>query len=468
MRTRSTPSAFSVASAWAGLARRGPWASKIDSRSLTGRWGTIGADDPQPARIATPTSAAPQQRSRAESRRSKQARIGTSPTLRRMVTEPRTREAAGAAAASRRVVPDVGAVAPDIWLISAATLVAAVLRFATITSQSFWIDEASTVHEVGLSLGSMLHAVRLNETTPQLYFVIAWVWTRIFGGGELGIRSLSAVAGVALVPVLYLCGRELVSRRAGVAAAALAAFNPFLIWYSQEARSYMLLGLLSGLSLLFCARAIRTRARRDVVAWGACSALAILTHFFAAFLIVPEALWILWQLRSREAVLVAGAVAAIQLAILPLAIADTVRPFPSILAAPLSVRLEQVPVTFAASQLYESSVTWGAPGAAILLAIVGALLWLGADPAERRGARRAAAIAAVTLLMPVAFAAVGHDYVFARNLLPAWIPLAVLLGAACAASRACTAGMAFGVALIALFLWAGAKIDSSPAYQRPD
>ena len=93
------------------------------------------------------------------------------------------------------------------------------LRFATITTQSFWVDEATTVHEVGLSFGQMLDALRLNETTPPLYFALAWVWTRVFGAGELGIRSLSAVCGVALIPVVYMCGRELVSKAAGVVAA---------------------------------------------------------------------------------------------------------------------------------------------------------------------------------------------------------------------------------------------------------
>ena len=73
----------------------------------------------------------------------------------------------------------------------------------------------------------------------------------------LGLRSLSALAGVATIPVAFLLGRELRGRRAGLIAAALVAVNPMLIWYSQEARAYALLVLFCALSLLYCVRALR-------------------------------------------------------------------------------------------------------------------------------------------------------------------------------------------------------------------
>ena len=58
---------------------------------------------------------------------------------------------------------------------------------------------------------------------------------------EAGIRSLSVVAGTALIPVACLGCCELVPARAGLLAAAFTALGPFMIWYSQEAREYMLL-----------------------------------------------------------------------------------------------------------------------------------------------------------------------------------------------------------------------------------
>ena len=55
----------------------------------------------------------------------------------------------------------------------------------------------------------MLHAWNAAEWNPPLYLIVAWPWAKVFGTGEVGLRSLSAILGVGLVPLLYLCGREL-------------------------------------------------------------------------------------------------------------------------------------------------------------------------------------------------------------------------------------------------------------------
>ena len=49
----------------------------------------------------------------------------------------------------------------------------------------------------------MLGLLPQNETTPPLFYCVAWVWARVFGFGEFALRSLPALAGVATVPVMY-------------------------------------------------------------------------------------------------------------------------------------------------------------------------------------------------------------------------------------------------------------------------
>ena len=92
------------------------------------------------------------------------------------------------------------------------------------------------------------------------------------------MRSLSAVAGVLTVPVAYGIGRKLISVRAGLIVAALTACNPLLVWYSQEARSYGLLVLLSAASLLAFAYVLDRPTGRSAGAWVITSALALATH----------------------------------------------------------------------------------------------------------------------------------------------------------------------------------------------
>src|SRR5215207_1566654 len=97
------------------------------------------------------------------------------------------------------------------------SVLACVLRSATLDLQSFSFDEAFTVGPVlGGSLGEALEAIPRTESSPPLYYVLAWGWTRPLGLGEVGVRSLSALLGTALIPVGFAAARELVSARAGM------------------------------------------------------------------------------------------------------------------------------------------------------------------------------------------------------------------------------------------------------------
>lgn len=155
-------------------------------------------------------------------------------------------------------------------LVLSLTVTAAVLRFAFLGAQSFWYDESLTVGEVRLPVGSMLALVDRQETSPPLYFVLAWGWARMFGSAELGLRTLSAVCGTIAVPLSYGAAAALVNRRAAGLSAALVATSPMLIWYSQEARPYALLVALSALSL-WCMRE-PARAPTDAGWWDGRSA----------------------------------------------------------------------------------------------------------------------------------------------------------------------------------------------------
>jgi mannosyltransferase len=358
----------------------------------------------------------------------------------------------------------------ELWLLAGVLLVGATLRFATLSSQSFWFDEAQAAHELHLSFGAMVSTMVAHETNPPLYFVLGWLWAKVFGTSEAGLRSLSAVAGIALIPVVYLCGRELVSRRAGLLAAALTALSPFMIWYSQEAREYMLLALLCAASLLFFARALTEPHRGNIVWWAVFSALAVLTHFFAGFLVAPEAIWLMYVSRSRASVVASAAVALVQASLLPLLFSHASNSLLGFIhATPLGMRIKQVPVAFGLGTLYHSSIVdYGLYGAAVLAAVLIVLLVVGAGTRELRGAGIAAALAAVVLIAPLLVALAGEDYYISRALIPAWVPLAIVIGAACATARLRAAGVALAAVVLGGFVYAQLKIDANPVYQRPD
>ena len=89
----------------------------------------------------------------------------------------------------------------EVWITGGLVLIAAVIRIVVLTNQSYWMDEALTAYEAQLPFGAMINTVVHVETTPPLYFVVIWAWAHLFGTGEAALRSVSMLAGVALVPI---------------------------------------------------------------------------------------------------------------------------------------------------------------------------------------------------------------------------------------------------------------------------
>jgi 4-amino-4-deoxy-L-arabinose transferase-like glycosyltransferase len=361
------------------------------------------------------------------------------------------------------------------WALGAIVAVGAVARFATLDVQSYHHDEVITAARVVAgSFGHMLHEVRASESNPPLYYLLAWAWAKLFGTGEVGLRSLSALCGAATVPVAYLIGRELADRRAGLLTAALVAVNPMLIWYSQEARSYAPLVLFGALSFLFFARARRTGAGADLGLWALFSSLALWSHYFAFFPVAIEAAWLLAALLPRARVLLAaGAVGLAGLALLPLLTAQ-VNPahIGWIDEASLPSRLWETGVSFLAGETGHVIAEPPRERYALLPAlVVGAALVLLAAFGSRRE-RRGGAVGLVVGLGVAGLAALaavfGHDYVVERNLLPALVPLAAVVGIGLGAERARSAGLLLALALCAYWLAFAAYVAGTPNLQRPD
>jgi hypothetical protein len=347
----------------------------------------------------------------------------------------------------------------------ALILLGAGLRFATLDLQSYWYDEAVTVGLVRMDLPGMLSSIYRHESTPPLYDVLAWGWCKVFGSGEVGLRSLSALFGTASIPVFYAAAKELVSRNVGLAVAALAAVNPLLVWYSQEARAYALLALLCGLSLLFFARLVRTTDRRSLPLWALFSALALLTHYFAIFVVVPEAAWLVWRRRRREVALGVGAVAAVAIALLPLALHQQSLDLASFIrGAPLGYRLGRGPKQFLVG--YDAPFEVAAAVVAALIALAGLVL-AGVRLRDRLGVRLAGGLTIAGIAIPFLLALVGVDYFETRNLLPIWLPFTVSVASGLLAGAA-RAGVAAVAVLAVLGAIAVISIDVTPNWRRDD
>lgn len=378
------------------------------------------------------------------------------------------------------------------WIVAGLTFLAAGLRFATLGVQAYHHDEIVTASRV--LRGDFWHAmdaVGFSESAPPLYYALAWLWTQLTGTGEFGLRSLSALAGVATVPIAYLLGTELRDRRAGLAAAALVAVNPMLLWYSQEARGYALLVLLTSLSLLFFMRALNSPrgdapgaggrygcstsgASRDLTLWGVFSGLAMATHYFAVFPIVAEVAWLLRH-RGRDSLRGLRVVGAFGLLLAPLAIHQMLQNHAEWIGNhSLGHRLWEIGVVFNVGEIGDIIARPERPELAFVPAAlaVGLLVLLAARGShdERRGGARVLTIAAATVAIPLVLAVLvpSKDYVLARNVLPALVPLLVALGIGVTLRGARRGGAILGGALFVYSLGFCLAASLSPSLQRPD
>jgi mannosyltransferase len=359
--------------------------------------------------------------------------------------------------------------ARHLQLLAGITLAGALLRFTTLGVQSYWLDEAATVNLLHKGFGSMISGVASGESTPPLYYILAWIWAKVFGTSEAGLRSLSALFGTATIPVAYVLGRLVAGRRTGLVAAALCAFNPLLVWYSQEARSYALMILLTGLSLIALIRVLETPRTGRLAAWALVSIAAIATHYYAGFLIGAEALWLLYRTQAKgRAFTATAAVAAAALAFLPLALHQrSTGAAAFISASSIARRLAQIPKQFVLGYHGPFEIV-AVILTAVLLAYAAFRLLAAVPGRERTRALVLAGLGIAAIVAPLVLALIGPDYLIARNVIASWLPLGVAVATGFAAGRAPREGIVAAGLLCAIGVVMVLAVDFHEQYQRDD
>jgi mannosyltransferase len=194
-------------------------------------------------------------------------------------------------------------------LIFIVLLLAAALRFYRLDGQSLWADEGNSVALAGRSLAEITYGAAYDIHPPLYYYLLHfWVWP--FGTSEFAVRSLSAVIGILLVGLTFLIGRRLFDPWVGLVAAFLSAISPFQVYYSQEARMYILLAALSALSVYFFLRFVEaetaeTGRQQSLSLWAGfyilATVLALYTHYSFPFVLLVEnlvyAFWLIVEAR---------------------------------------------------------------------------------------------------------------------------------------------------------------------------
>ncbi len=170
-----------------------------------------------------------------------------------------------------------------LWAIIA---LGAVLRLVALGHKSFWLDEIASVEITRLPDRAFWFQLWRHEGNMALYYVLLRQWLH-FGGSEASVRLLSAVVGIASIPVMYVLGKRLFGENTARLAVLFFAINGCAIVVSQEARGYSLLVLGILASTYLFVRLIERPTLALACAYGVVTGLTFYCHFFG--LLVPAA-----------------------------------------------------------------------------------------------------------------------------------------------------------------------------------
>jgi uncharacterized membrane protein len=212
------------------------------------------------------------------------------------------------------------------------------LRLYRLGADSLWYDETVSTALAGSALPELIRHTA-GDIHPPLYYILLRGWLILMGyptghadatghGLEFAAGFFSLFFGVLLIVLTFTLARRLAGPRAALIAAALVAFSPYNIWYSQEVRMYTL-GAVCGVIVALALAQIANRKlqianhnshivhrtshivhrtshivhRTSYIAhrkWWAIYAVAaaagMYTLYYFAFLLIPLNLWALARL----------------------------------------------------------------------------------------------------------------------------------------------------------------------------
>jgi hypothetical protein len=188
---------------------------------------------------------------------------------------------------------------PDIpyWKISSSRKVVlrgglfVIILIAALALRLYKIDTPLWLDEIyGYRLAKLgFTAIIQNSWTdphPPLYYLIHWVVSG-FGqvNSEIGWRWLPLLSGTLAIFVIGSLVREIVDYRTSIMVCVVAATSPSLIFYSQEARPFAFLLLLSSLSMWLTITIFRNPSTNKLwIAWTSITLVGLYSGY--AYLMV--------------------------------------------------------------------------------------------------------------------------------------------------------------------------------------
>jgi len=193
-------------------------------------------------------------------------------------------------------------------VLPALLTLALALRLLGHLDSGLWYDEIQTlVESVRLPYSELLTTYLTNNNHP-LYSILARGSILALGESPFALRLPALVFGVLSVGMLYAYARRFTADAEALTAALLLATSYHHVWFSQNARGYTLLLLLTLASTWLFEQLLENPSHRRVWLYALTMGAAAYTHLAALFVAAAHGGAWLWTLgtRRRESELGAG------------------------------------------------------------------------------------------------------------------------------------------------------------------
>lgn len=175
-----------------------------------------------------------------------------------------------------------------------------VLRLINL-NQSLWLDEAINVNFANsLSFKELVLNYSLSDFHPPLHHIILKADILLFGTSEIAVRIPTIIFGLLTIYISYLIGKKLFEKTTALIASALLATSPLHIYYSQEARMYMLAAFLASLSVYFFISIIKKQNILNLVGFIISTVLMLYSDYLPYLMIPIYFLFIFFFKREYE------------------------------------------------------------------------------------------------------------------------------------------------------------------------
>jgi uncharacterized membrane protein len=187
-----------------------------------------------------------------------------------------------------------------------------------ISFRSYWDDEIFSIL-TSKSWESMTDVFQKYENNMAFYYVILYLWMKLFGDGELATRLLSICISIISIYFFFKLASKIFNKTTAFFATLLLVCNPLFLFYSVETRSYSLLLMLAIIATSVYLKILQRPEIRRGVLYGFLVGAAVYTHYFG-ILIVPVHLIALssTSLKRRHLYLFSLSLLIILLLLLPL------------------------------------------------------------------------------------------------------------------------------------------------------